>query len=227
MGRSGIRGRARRHWTLPFALIAALSSLGATSLSSQDRKDLGAALDALHVGGMAGISISVTREGQPIGPADCNKSGYTVKGVVEHPFIGYVAWIEWAVKNGIVEYRTLPTFKGPAGLVTPRCPFAVEQQVLSDYRLLWQPNERRLRTNLAQLSMSREKLTQSVSTVGGVPTVPTFDFEFEITGASQWPGITITPSGARSHVRFIRNPKTKKIEVVKSDVHWPTIKLDR
>ena len=134
----------------------------------------------------------------------------------------YASWIKWAERTGIVEEQTVGTLNGAPW----RCPFVVEQQVLTDYRMMWDRNNKLVVWLAAANAMRFIDLKQSVTTIGGVANVPTFDITMDVIAASQWPGVTLVPSPAHSTVRLIRNPKTGKIEVVKADLHLPTIKLD-
>lgn len=204
------------------AMLAAIPGANAAPSGSrpviapQDASDITKALR--HAVGDLSIYISVDRQPPeaPNPPGYCTTGSYTDNNVVEHPFIGYVAWINWAVKSGIVEYRTLSS---------GRCPFVVEHELLTDYRAYWELDQR-LRIILAvEPNAQVTGFKQSTTTVNGVPNVPTFDLVFDIVARPDWPGITLTPSATHSTMRLIRDPGTQKIVVVKAELQWPTVKL--
>jgi hypothetical protein len=170
------------------------------------------------------VSLALNRTGA-VAPTDntqCVTAQYKTNFAVEHPSIGYATWIKWAEKNGIVEEQTVGTLNGAPW----RCPFVVEQQVLTDYRMMWDGKPGLTIWFAIDPTMNLVGLKQSYSTVSGVPKVPTFDLVFDLSATSQWPGVTFRPNPVHSTVRFARNPKTGKIEFVKADLHMPTIKLD-
>ncbi|HEY4942374.1 MAG TPA: hypothetical protein VII56_13180 [Rhizomicrobium sp.] len=227
MGRGTI---SRRGLLLPLTLSVALLSFGAApALAPRDGQDIETALKAYFAPrGMPllrpTVRLAVNRKGavESTDNTRCAMTGYTDSSVVEHPSIGYVPWIKWAEKNGIVEYQTVGTLNGAPW----RCPFVVEQQVLTDYRMMWDGKPGLVIWLSMGGSWQFVGLKQSAVTVGGVPNVPAFDLTLDITATSQWPGITLTPSATHSTVRLIRDPKTGKMVVVKADLHMPTVKLE-
>jgi len=216
---------------MPLAFAAALIGFGAApSVATRDQQDIAATLKTYfsraggHYLGRAEVHLALNRAGA-VAPTDntrCVMSGYTVESVVEHPAVGYVPWIKWAERNGIVEEQTVGTLNGAPW----RCPFVVEQQVLTDYRMMWDRKPGLVVWLTMENNWQFVALKQSVSTVAGVPNVPTFDMMLDIVAPPLWPGVSITPNPMHSTVRLVRSPKTGKLEVLKADLHTPTIKLD-
>ncbi len=152
------------------------------------------------------MSLSVNRGGtvELTENSRCATSGYKDNFVTERPSVGYAPWAAWALKTGVVEYRAIST---PQGLAV-RCPFAVEHQLITNYRISWDRKPGLLIWLASDVKPTVTGFKQSAATVEGVPNVPAYDLTLAIGGTPQWPGIGITPSTTASTIRLARSPKT-------------------
>jgi hypothetical protein len=203
-------------------LLLDAATASTSVVSRQDELDISRAIEAYLSGRRPDVSLVVNREETGTArPHACVTGNYKISFGVEQPFVGYIAWLAWAVKNGVVERRPVKLADGSPTV----CPFAVEHKLLTDYRVMWD-DRAGLRIWLVGSSEAHtRKYELSTIAVAGAANALVIDLELDVGGKAQWPGISITPSAVPSTIRLMRDPRTGRMEVVKADIHWPRISL--